>query len=237
MDLRSKAERDVKHALATYGPDFIKLRSALELAVQEAGAHWEHPNLELSLIDACVRSGHVRQLAAGHLLRGRMGEVTLGVKLVPFAGIHLYTPGGQRIRTRSRPVTGRDRRPMRPDVFHADPLFDLEIGDQTGEETEQSEVLFGHAPSAEPYELDVLLDLDVITKTLTMASLAAIDWGPDDKGKMIYYEEEIPASTIALPSGPNGDGTPVPPGAEGPADDGFGDFLADEGDETGIDPA
>jgi hypothetical protein len=75
----------------------------------------------------------------------------------------------------------------------------------------------------------VLVDLDLATKTLRTAVLAAIDWGQDDKGKEIYYEEEIPATPMEGFGGAVG-GTPAPSagGWGGGSGTGFEDLLQDD---------
>jgi hypothetical protein len=236
MDLHQQAARDVKCILAAHGPELSSFRGHLELAVPEAGAYWEEPdNPDFVSIDACVRTGHVRQWAAGRVARRQTRKPTLRLQVVSFAGLHLYTPDGQRIRTRTRPTSKKTGLRMRATWGTSDPLFEYGPAAPAREVTGDPEPLFGYDPTAQPYELSVLMDMDLGTKTLAGAWLAAIDWGPDDKGKVIYYEEEIPALPMMLNA--HGAGTAVPPGSEGPADDGFGDFLADEGEETGTDPA
>jgi hypothetical protein len=97
--------------------------------------------------------------------------------------------------------------------------------------------LWGHDPFVAPYELSVLLDIDLGTKTLYMASLAAIDWGEDDKGREIYYEEEIPPPAMTGFDGSGPDGGPARPGPSSPLDDDFNDMLDDGEEVTGSDPA
>jgi hypothetical protein len=89
-----------------------------------------------------------------------------------------------------------------------------------------------------PYEISVLLDIDLGTKTLRKASLVAIDWGEDDKGREMYYEEGIPAPPMASSGGSGLGGLTPRPGSGGPpVDDDFSDFLDEEGEDTGTDPA
>jgi hypothetical protein len=236
MDLHQQAARDVKRILAAHGPDLISFRGCLELAVPEAGAYWEEPdNPDFVSIDPCVRTGHVRQWAAGQTARRKTGKPTLRLRVVSFAGLHLYTPDGQRIRTRTRPTSKKTGLPLRATSGMSEPLFEYGPAEPPHRASGGREPLFGHDPVAQPYELSVLMDMDLGTKTLGGAWLAAIDWGSDDKGKAIYYEEEIPPLPMMLNG--HGGGTALPPGSEGPAEDGFGDFLADEGEETGTDPA
>lgn len=87
------------------------------------------------------------------------------------------------------------------------------------------------------YEISILMDIDLGTKTLRKASLAAMDWGEDDKGREIYYEEEIPAPPMAGLGGSGPDGTMPGPGSGGSLDDDFGDLLNEDGEDTGTDPA
>ena len=204
MDLHRQAECAVKRILAVHGPDLSSFRGYLDLAVPEAGAYWEEPGSpNFVSIDPCVRTGHVRQWAAGQAARGKNGLPTLRLRVVSFAGLHLYTPDGQRIRTRTRPTSKKTGLPMRATRGVSDPLFECEPASSRQESPGGSEPLFGHDAAAVPYELSVLMDMDLGTKTLRAAWLAAIDWGTDDKGKIIYYEEEIPAPPMAL-NGRNG---------------------------------
>src|SRR5258708_2265459 len=99
--------------------------------------------------------------------------------------------------------------------------------------------LRGYDPPDNPYEVSVLLDIDLGTKTLYMASLAAIDWGKDDRGREIYYEEEIPPPAVAGFNDPGSDGSLGGPGLgpSSPPDDDFNDLLGDGEEVTGTDPA
>ena len=92
--------------------------------------------------------------------------------------------------------------------------------------------LFGPA-----YEISVLIDIDLGTKALRKASLAALDWGEDDKGREIYYEEEIPPSPMTSFGGSGLGGIMPGPGSGTPTDDDFSDFLDEGREETGTDPA
>lgn len=92
--------------------------------------------------------------------------------------------------------------------------------------------LFGPA-----YEISVLIDIDPGTKTLRKASLAALDWGEDDKGREIYYEEEIPPAPMASFGGSGLGGMMPGPSSGALADDDFSDFLDEEEEDTGTDPA
>jgi hypothetical protein len=240
MDLRQQAEHDVKGMLAAHGSDLAAIRVQLDVAVQEVGGYWEDPNPDFASIDPSVRAGHVRQLAAGQVVRQRLSAPvlhTLRLKIASFAGLHLFTPEGERIRTRKRPVERRTGQPMHVTQAGSEPepLFGEE--DFEGVVPEDAKTLFGYDPSARPYEVSILMDIDLGTKTLTAASLAAIDWGNDDKGRKIYYEEEIPALPMQL-KGPAGDSNPAgTPGSWGVPGSGFEDLLNDEGEETGSDPA
>ena len=83
------------------------------------------------------------------------------------------------------------------------------------------------------------MDIDLGSKTLRAASVAAIDWGSDDKGRKIYYEEEIPAIAMVGRSGVGDDGR-LPTASDGwdePDSGGFDEFLSDEGEGTGSGPA
>lgn len=236
MDLHQQAAQDVKRILAAHGSDLSNHRGYLDLAVQEAGGYWEEPNTDFVSIDACVRTGHIRQWAAGQAAKSKARKPTLRLRVGSFASYHLFTADGRRIRTRKRPTSKKTGLPMRAAGDRAEALFGYSPPMQPEQAPGGSGALFGHDPAAQPYEVSVLMDIDLGTKTLKSASVAAIDWGPDDKGKMIYYEEEIPAPPMQI-SGPGGDGTPVPPGPAGPDRDGFSDFLGDEGEETGTGPA
>jgi hypothetical protein len=244
VNLHERAERDVKRILAAYGAELSDIRGYIDQSVQEAGGYWEDPNPDFVSIDPGVRTGHVRQWTAGLAAKVRAtrrkasasSPPLLKLKVVSFAGLHWYTLEGERIRTRTRPMSGKRRRPM-----HAAPpdegLFRYDDLASSSETSDEPGVLFGHDPGAEPYEVSILMDIDPGAKTLQGAWLAAIDWGPDDKGRMIYYEEEIPAPPMKKLGDPGDGGTAVPPGAGGPAEDGFSDFLNEEGEETGTDPA
>jgi hypothetical protein len=237
MDLREQASRDVKRIMAVYGLELSSHRGYLDVAVQEAGGYWEEPNTDFVSIDPCVRTGHVRQWAAGLAVKRKAGKSALRLRVVSFAGYHLYTPDGQRIRARTRPTVKKTGLPMRAARGLTEALFEFDPPARPGEVTDGSRTfLFGHEPAAQPYEVSVLMDIDLGTKALKSAWLAAIDWGPDDKGKVIYYEEEIPAPPMQL-SSPGGSAPSVPPGPQGPDGDGFSDFLGDEGETTGTDPA
>ena len=102
----------------------------------------------------------------------------------------------------------------------------------------QAAPLWGYDPFAKPYELSVLLDIDLGTKTLYMASLVAIDWGSDDKGREIYYEEEIQPLAMTGFDDPGRDEGPGRPGPDsGPRlDDDFKDLLGGGEGVAGSDP-
>lgn len=182
VNLHEQGREDVQRILAAYGPWLTRFRGCLDQAVQESGGYWEAPERpDFAAIDPCVRTGHVRTLAAA-VAKGwpaRKGSPRL--KVGSFCAVHLYTQEGQRIRTRTRPRSRKTRQPMRAPKM----------------EWASAPPLWGHDPSAQPYEISVLLEIDLGTKTLYMASLAAIDWGDDDKGREIYYEEEIPPPAVA----------------------------------------
>jgi hypothetical protein len=99
--------------------------------------------------------------------------------------------------------------------------------------------LFGHDPTAQPYEISVLLDIDPGTKTLYMASLAAIDWGEDNRGREIYYEEQIPPPAMTGSDDSGSGGSPGGAGSDSPSslDDDFRDFLGDGEGVSETDPA
>jgi hypothetical protein len=237
MNLWQQAQRDVQAKLAAHGPDFSTFRAWLDQGWQEAGGYWEHPLPDFLSIDPGVRGGHVRQVAAGLAVRHRargLGLQTLRLQVKPLAGLHLFTPDGWRIRTRKRPLERKTRKPMRVSS-ELDPLFgeeDFQAAPPAG-----AVPLLGYDPSAQPYQLSVLMDIDLGTRTLRAASLAAIDWGKDDKGQKIYYEEEIPAQPIQLGSPGSGANGPGAPGNWTGPGSGFDDFLRDEGEETGSDSA
>jgi hypothetical protein len=205
------------------------IRGFYDLSTQETGGYWEHPNTDFLAIDPGVRSGQIRQLTAGEVSK-RSKDLpvlqTLRLKVVSLAGLHLYAPTGERIRVRQRPVDRRTGKPMRaPDqTFYAEPLFGEDLVSPGEDGT-----LFGYDPDTQPYEISVLVDLDLGTKTLRAAALAAIDWGQDDRGKEIYYDEEIPATPMEGFGGAV-DGTPAPSagGWGGGSGTGFEDFLRDE---------
>jgi hypothetical protein len=116
-----------------------------------------------------------------------------------------------------------------------EPLFG---DDDFGGVPEGATTLFGYDPTAQPYEISILADIDLGSKTLRGMSLAAINWGPDDKGRTIYYEEAIPAIPMGRLGGPDdGKTQPSMPGGWNGPGSGFEDFLRDEGEETGSDPA
>lgn len=218
VDLHQPGREDVQRILRAYGPWLSRFRGCLDQAVQETGGYWEAPNHpDFAVIDSCVRTGHVRALAGADAIRWPAQKASLRLKITPFCGLHLYTSDGQKIRTRSRPRNAKTGLPMRaPKDGYARPLW-------------------GHDPSAQPYEISVLLDIDLGTKTLYRASLAAIDWGVDDKGREIYYEEEIlPPATGFNESETEGPDAPES-GFGSPLDD-FTDLLGN-GEEVGPDPA
>jgi hypothetical protein len=237
MDLRQRAEQEVKDMLAAYGQDLGTIRAVLDLGTQETGGYWEFPNTDFASIDPCVRAGHIRQLAAGRVcVQGWSAPVlhTLRPKRGSFAALHLYTPQGQRVRVRKRPPDRRTGLPMRassePDLFS-------DTSDSGGA-PEDADTLFGYGASAQPYEISILMDIDLGTKTLKAAWLAAIYWGKDDKGQKIYYEEEIPAASLGMLGGPGGGSPSGTPGEwNPPSGSGFEDLLREEGEGTGSDPA
>lgn len=225
MNLHQQARADVQYLLAAHGTWLSGYRGVLDLSVQDAGGYWEIPNVDFVAMDACVRTAHVRQFAAG--LAGKLVgcQSPLRLRVTSFAGLHLYTPAGERIRTRSWPRSRKTGLLMQPSAYEQAPLLE--------DDPSLDDSLFG--PS---YEISVLMDIDLGTKTLRKASLAAIDWGEDDKGREIYYEEEIPASPMASFGGSGLGGTMLRPGSGGPpVDDDFSDLLDEEGEETGTDPA
>jgi hypothetical protein len=223
VNLHRLGRDDVQWILADHGPFLSCYRGCLDHCVQEAGGYWEAPSHpDFVSIDPCTRTAHVRALAGAVVSQWPQGGASLRLKVTPFSGLHLYTPDGQRIRTRSRPrdlKTGLSMR-MAKDWTLAAPLW-------------------GHDPFAQPYELSVLLDIDLGTKTLYMASLVAIDWGTDDKGREIYYEEEIPPPAVAGFDDSGPDGGPGRPGPNsGPSlDDDFIDLLGDGKGVAGSNPA
>lgn len=236
MDLRQLAEQDVRRILAAHGTDLGNIRGCLDLSTQETGGYWEDPNPDFVSIDPCVRTGHIRQLAVGQLLRRAAAKAvlcTLRLKVKSFAALHLFTPEGQRIRTRTRPVVRKTGKPMRA-ADESEPLIsDEDLQGLPGVD----ETLFGYDPLARPYEISILMDIDLGAKTLTAASLAAIDWGKDDKGRKIYYEEEIPAMPMQLGGPTSGSNPPSTPDGWNSPGTGFEDFLRDEGEGTGSVPA
>lgn len=219
MNLHKQAEEDVERILARYGTWLSGFRGCLDRGVQEAGGYWEDPNVDFRLMDPCTRSGHVRAYAGGLAVKLPDGEAALRLKIVSFSGLHLFTSDGQRIRTRTRPRNTKTGLPMRVGKSWAD------------------SPLWGHDPSAQPYEISVLVDIDMRTKTLAMASLAAIDWGEDDKGREIYYEQEISAPPLAGMGDSGSGGLPVRPNPSGPLDDDFADYLGEGDDSVGSNPA
>jgi hypothetical protein len=189
-------------------------------------------------IDPSVRAGHVRQLTAGQVYKQSAKTPvlrTLRLKVVSFAGLHLYTEQGCKIRIRNRPVdrkTGRRIRALGAE-YQPEPLFGEDLVSAS-----ETETLFGYNSSAQPYEISVLMSVDLGTKTLIAAALAAIDWGPDDKGRQIYYEEEIPATPMAGFDAGGADPTPPPSGGWGGGPGtGFEDLLRNEEEGTGSGPA
>jgi hypothetical protein len=234
MNLHEQARGDVLDVLAAHSAALGQHVTCFDLSVQEAGGYWEDPNPDLANVDPGVRGAHIRQYAAGLAKRVQGGKPTLRLRMRPMAGYHLLAPDSRKIRVRMRPVTGRRRRPMRA-ADDSELTFDYDMttrqqdpGPLENAEAAASGVLFGYDPSAQPYEISVLLDVDLGTKTLASAWLAAIDWGSDDRGKMIYYEEQI----MAMPLDDTGE-----PGPRDPGNLGFEEFLKDEGEDTGSDPA
>jgi hypothetical protein len=224
VNLHHQACADVQRLLTAHGTWLSGFRGVLDLGVQDAGGYWEIPNVDFVAMDACVRSGHVRQFAAG--LAGQLAgcQSPLRLRVTSFAGLHLYTPAGERMRTRSWPRSRRTGLLLQPSAYEQPLLLEDDLYLDGS--------LFGPV-----YEISVLMDIDLGTKTLRKASLAAIDWGEDDKGREIYYEEEIPPPPMASFGG-SGPGGMVPGPASGAqVDDGFSDLLDEEGDETGTDPA
>jgi hypothetical protein len=220
VNLHVQGRGDVQQVLADHGPWLSCYRVCLDQCVQEAGGYWEEPgHPEFLNVDPCTRSAHVRALAGAVVARWPSTVGSLRLKVVSFSGLHLYTPDGQRIRTRTRPRIPKSHLRM-----HA------------SEQQWIMEPLPGFDPVVQTYELSVLLDIDLGTKTLYKAALAAIDWGVDDKGREIYYEEEIPPPAAGYgDSGPGGSGRE--PYSGPPVDDDFDDML-DNGEEvTGSDPA
>ncbi len=219
VNLYVQAARDVQSVLASYRTHLIAIRGHLDVAVQEAGGYWEKPNLEFILLDPCTRNGHVRAVAGAQAMIDRTSlsipedEDYLDLRIVSFSGLHFYNKYGRRIRTRSRPRDARTNRPLRVSKSgYTPPLWD----DGT----------------SESYEISILFDVDLQTKTLRDAYLAAIDWGTDDKGREIYYETEIPPPSTG--TGGLGLGGPQPqPRPIGPPDDDFNDLLGQDEDVDG----
>lgn len=223
VNLHRQARADVQRILVAHGPWLSSYRGCLDQSVQEVGGYWEAPaHPDFVSIDPCIRTGHVRALAGAVASRWPRQRASLLLKITPFCGLHVYTPDGQRIRTRTRPRNLQTGLPMRA----------------SKEKWVQGPPLWGHDPAAQSYELSVLLDIDLGTKTLFMASLAAIDWGAHDKGREIYYEEEIPppAVTGLGDSGPCSDASGSELNPDSPLDD-FDDMLDNGEEEAGTDPA
>ena len=240
MDLQRqrRAMQHVKQLMGVHGGDLSTIRGHYDLSTQEVGGYWEDPNTDFLIIDPSVRSGHIRQITAGRVAKGCTENPvlhTLLLKVVSFAGLHLHAPTGERIRVRKRPIDPKTSKPMRaPSAkYVSEPLFGEDLV-SSGE----GATLFGYDPDAQPYEISMLVDLDLATKTLKGAVLAAIDWGQDDRGREIYYEEEIPATPMEGFGGGAGT-TPQPSvgGWGGGSGTGFEDLLRDEGEATGPDPA
>ena len=224
MDLHRQGRNDVQRLLAVHGSWLSRYRGCLDQAVQEAGGYWEAPDHpDFVAVDPCIRTGHIRALAGAVVSRWPARQASLRLKITSFCGLHLYTPAGQRIRTRTRPRNTKTGLPMRAPK----------------EEWVSGPPLWGYDPIAQPYEVSVLLDIALGTKTLYMASLAAIDWGEDDKGREIYYEEEIPPPVAAGfdDSGPDGSQGGPGSGLNSPLDDDFNDLLGDGEEVAGPDPA
>lgn len=224
MNLHQQAREDVRRLLSTHDTWLSGFRGALDLSVQETGGYWEIPNVDFVSMDPSVRTGHVRQFTAGLLGKLNSCESPLRVRVASFAALHLYTPDGQRIRTRSWPRSRKTGLLIQAST-HEQPFL-------VEDDPSLDDALFGS-----PYEISILMVIDLGTKTLQKASLAAIDWGDDDKGREIYYEAEIPALPMEGFDDSGEDGTIIGPDSGGsPADD-FGDFLDEEEEETGTDPA
>lgn len=220
MNLHDQGRQDVQEILAAYGRWLSRFRGCLDQSVQEVGGYWEAPDHpDFAALDSCVRTGHVRALAAADVTRWSAQKASLRLKITSFCGLHLYTQEGQRIRTRTRPRKLKTGQSMRAaaEQWVCDPLW----GD----------------PAVESYEISVLLDIDLGTKTLYKASLAAIDWGEDNKGKQIYYEEEIPPPATTGFDDLDPDARPGGP-LRGPSllDD-FKDLLGSGEGVVGTDPA
>lgn len=174
MDLHDRPRQVVQQILDSYGSWLSSYRGYLDVAVQEVGAIWEPRFPELGDVDACVTAGDVRQRAYASLLEEwKESNAPFRVKLVAFAGLHLYTPEGRRITTRKYPQDARTNAKI--------PV------------TEPPLVLFGEDPRADPFDISVLWDLDFNAKTLRSAHLAAIDWKDleGDKGPPILYHAEL----------------------------------------------
>ena len=223
MNLHQPGREDVQRILGAHGPWLSRFRGCLDQFVQEVGGYWEAPeHPDFAIIDPCLRTAHVRGLAGAAAIRWPAQKASLRLKITSFCGLHLFTPDGQRIRTRSRPRSLKTGLPIR-----------------APKECVSGPPLWGYDPFAQPYEISVLLDIDLGTKTLYMASLAAIDWGDNDRGREIYYEEEIPPPAVTgiedsgADEGPDGPG----PGFDSPLDDDFTDLLGDGEEVAGTDPA
>ena len=219
MDLHQQAVQDVECVLAQYTSWLSAFRGCLDVAVQEAGGYWEDPQPDFRIMDACTRMGHVRAFAGGLTAKLPQCKPRLDLKVVSFSGLHLYTQDGQRIRTRTHPKNAKTGLPMRV----------VQRGARL--------TLFGPEAAPEPYEISVLLSVDLRTKTLACASLAAVDWGEDDKGRAIYHEVEIPPPPVFGVGSSSGDGSPPKPHGPSVLDDDFRDLLGAGEEVVGTDPA
>ncbi|NEA22188.1 hypothetical protein [Actinomadura bangladeshensis] len=219
MNLHDRPQYVVRQLLDRYGLWFARYRGCLDLAIQEVGASWEPTIPDFDEVDGCVRAGDVRQRTATFIeKRWKAAGSPLKLRTVGFVGLHLYTPEGRRIRTRKFPRSARTglKLPITP----------------------WPDVLFGEDPSADPFEVSILWEIDFKTKSLKDAHLAAIDWKENSSGtEILYYAEEIPPAASGGLGGPattpsNGPTTPFRPSA-----DDFDDFLNEADEEAGPDPA
>ncbi|MEU9837498.1 hypothetical protein AB0D67_38685 [Streptosporangium sp. NPDC048047] len=206
----------MKRHLNTLG----KARHLLDEGIQYTAAQWEDKIPRFREMDACARASDIRQYVSACWAPSSKDTLDLEVRFNNGLLLH-DDSAGRRMRVKTRPRSPKTGAPL--PVTDASPQMDL----------------FGNMVSPGLYEIAVLWSIDFRTATLGAATLAAVDFGIDDNGPVfIYAEEEIPTLSVGDDrGGEEGGQTASPqPGGFGPTDD-FNEFLGDQEEDFGPNPA
>ncbi|MFF4198249.1 hypothetical protein [Nonomuraea sp. NPDC001831] len=218
MDLHPREA--VQQYLQCYGDHLSIVRDLLDASIQDAAAYWEEEIPNFRDMDPCSRASHIRQYFSANWRSPNDLKHVLKLEVRFNNGLHLFAPNDVRMRIKTRPKNPKNGLPL--DVT----------------EWVVQEDLFGNEVGSGPYEFAVLWTIDFNASALGTATLAAVDFGQDDNGPaIIYHEEEIPQLSTARGSRDNDDARDIHSESAGPGTDDFNEFLEDDGEGYGQDPA